>query len=144
MCICCCCKVPGIIRGWSDYGNEEDDEESVNEAYERKRGKHRRKKKHRKQRAPESMRQSSRAWWKESAAQMSQTFGGENPMAKMRKTKQEPAPARAAKSKPKPPPPPETLPEGWEEYFDDEQQRPYFYNEETGETVWERPTDMAV
>jgi hypothetical protein len=31
------------------------------------------------------------------------------------------------------------LPEGWEEFLDEEHQIPYFYNSVTGETVWELP-----
>jgi hypothetical protein len=31
------------------------------------------------------------------------------------------------------------LPDGWEEFVDDEYKIPYFYNAATGETVWERP-----
>jgi hypothetical protein len=33
------------------------------------------------------------------------------------------------------------LPDGWEEFFDDEYEIPYFYHAATGETVWERPQD---
>ena len=31
------------------------------------------------------------------------------------------------------------MPQGWEEFFDEEYQIPYFYHAATGETVWERP-----
>lgn len=34
---------------------------------------------------------------------------------------------------------PEPLPSPWKEYFDKNHHRPYFYNPQTRETVWERP-----
>ena len=48
-----------------------------------------------------------------------------------------------------PPPPPSsighlpTLPPGWEMVADDDESQPYFYNAETGESVWEVPTAAA-
>ncbi len=38
-----------------------------------------------------------------------------------------------------PSPRPEPLPHPWKEYFDKNHQRPYFYNPETKQTLWDRP-----
>jgi len=35
------------------------------------------------------------------------------------------------------------LPPGWQEYFDTNEKRPYYYNPTTGTTQWERPVDIG-
>ena len=58
---------------------------------------------------------------------------------------QSPAPARQL---PTPPPtrqlptPPPPLPPDWEEVFDEDQQRAYYYNSRTSRTSWERPDSL--
>ncbi len=146
-CLFCCCKVPGMYRSCRDTYNEGDDvekDEDEDEDGEKRVSRHRPGRERQKQRGGKRERQKrgsseeKEAWWHKSASQLSQHFGGENPMAAQRMKRK-----AKAKPKPAPPPPPESLPEGWEEFFDDDAQRPYFHNAETGETVWERPDEGA-
>jgi hypothetical protein len=34
-----------------------------------------------------------------------------------------------------------TLPPQWEELYDEAEGKPYFYNNDTDESLWERPTE---
>eukprot|EP01062_Namystynia_karyoxenos_P051937 TRINITY_DN4112_c0_g1_i2.p1 TRINITY_DN4112_c0_g1~~TRINITY_DN4112_c0_g1_i2.p1 ORF type:complete len:293 (+),score=47.27 TRINITY_DN4112_c0_g1_i2:111-881(+) len=54
---------------------------------------------------------------------------------------QAPAPAPAPAPRPPPPPgaPPSGLPPGWEEVFDENHRRPYWYHAASGQSTWERP-----
>ena len=142
-CLFCCCKVPGIYRSCRETYTEGDDVEQDADGEDgekrvsRHRPGHERKKKRGKHERQTRERSEKEEWWHKSASQLSQHFGGTNPMAAQRMKKK-------GKPKPAPPPPPDSLPEGWEEFFDDQEQRPYFHNAETGQTVWERPEEGSV
>ena len=92
-CLFCCCKVPGMYRSCRDTYNEGDDvekDEDEDEDGEKRVSRHRPGRERQKQRGGKRERQKrgsseeKEAWWHKSASQLSQHFGGENPMAAQR------------------------------------------------------------